>query len=470
VNRLFFAAKLSAAIKAVLVPTMLSAIQPSSSSAVAEGVTIMTRNVYSGYDPFRVFPDYNRCLDMACRVRVITDAYDNVLANDFAARVETIASEVQQKQPHLIGLQELSLWRSGPHTDGGLPDPTPDATTIEIDYFALLLDALRAKGLSYEPMIVVQGDVGEFPRQVGIDANGNPILEDIRQTGIGTILARTDLPPSQFQVSNPQSGRYAINSTRRWESVDVTVDGHSFRLITTQLSRDPHEQAFMALELVDPEGPAGTDLPPIIIGDFNLNVDTTPVSAHTTLLDAGFTDAWTAVHPGEPGYTCCQAEVLTNFPSQLSGKFDVVLSRNGLVALDAELVGEEPADRTPSGLWPSDHAGVIVTFGPQSSFLPGDFNQDGNVDAADYVVWRKSDGTPASYDKWRANFGASLGPGSGSAGYGHRDSGPGASAEPLSSAIPEPSAICLCALAAACAVIGYHRSSFGTRRVTHPGL
>jgi hypothetical protein len=130
------------------------------------------------------------------------------------------------------------------------------------------------------------------------------------------------------------------------------------------------------------------------------------------------------------------------------------------VALDAELVGEEPADRTPSGLWPSDHAGVVVTFGPQSTLLPGDYNQDGTVDAADYVVWRKSDGTPAGYDKWRANFGASLGLSSGSM---------LPSAEPLSSAIPEPSAICLCALAAACAVIGYHRSSFGTR-VPRPGL
>jgi endonuclease/exonuclease/phosphatase family metal-dependent hydrolase len=449
-KRLFVAAKLSAAIKAVLVPTMLGAIQPGSSSAVAEGVTIMTQNVYSGYDPFQVFPEYNGCLDEACRVRVITEAYENVLANDFATRVEAIASEVQQKQPHLIGLQELSLWRSGSHTDGGLPDPTPDATTIEIDYFALLLDALRAKGLSYEPMMVVQGDVGEFPRQVGIDANGNPILEDIRQTGVGTILARTDLPASQFQVSNPQSGRYAINSSRGWESVDVAADGHSFRLITTQLSRAPLEQAFMALELVDPEGPAGTDLPPIIIGDFNLNVDTTPVSAHTTLLDAGFTDAWTAVHPGEPGYTCCQAEVLTNDQSTLSGRFDVVLSRNGLVALDAEIVGEEPADRTPSGLWPSDHAGVVVTFGPQSPLLLGDFNQDGTVDAADYVVWRKTDGTPAGYDEWRANFGASRGVGSGSVDALSQWS---ASAEPLSDAVPEPSAICLSAVLAAYAAI-----------------
>ena len=37
--------------------------------------------------------------------------------------------------------------------------------------------------------------------------------------------------------------------------------------------------------------------------------------------------------------------------------------------------------------------------------LPGDFNHDGTVDAADYVVWRKTDGTPAGYNTWRTHFG-----------------------------------------------------------------
>ena len=39
----------------------------------------------------------------------------------------------------------------------------------------------------------------------------------------------------------------------------------------------------------------------------------------------------------------------------------------------------------------------------------GDYNFDGVVDAADYVVWRRGAGTsltPAHYDAWRANFGA----------------------------------------------------------------
>jgi hypothetical protein len=44
--------------------------------------------------------------------------------------------------------------------------------------------------------------------------------------------------------------------------------------------------------------------------------------------------------------------------------------------------------------------------------LPGDFNNDGAVDAADYVVWRKNDGTQDGYNLWQAYFGEAAGGGS----------------------------------------------------------
>jgi hypothetical protein len=71
----------------------------------------------------------------------------------------------------------------------------------------------------------------------------------------------------------------------------------------------------------------------------------------------------------------------------------------------------------------------LVTF---SSPLPGDFNSDNVVDAADYVVWRKNPsafgGDPAGYNTWRSNFGRTSG------------SGLAASANP----VPEPAGITLC--------------------------
>jgi serpin B len=50
----------------------------------------------------------------------------------------------------------------------------------------------------------------------------------------------------------------------------------------------------------------------------------------------------------------------------------------------------------------------IATISSVAPVSHGDFNADGIVDGADYVVWRKHDRTPAGYDEWRANFGRTL--------------------------------------------------------------
>jgi hypothetical protein len=58
--------------------------------------------------------------------------------------------------------------------------------------------------------------------------------------------------------------------------------------------------------------------------------------------------------------------------------------------------------------------GELVATATLPNNLPGDFNGDGIVDAADYVAWRKGLGTTytqADYDLWRANFGSTAGNG-----------------------------------------------------------
>lgn len=44
--------------------------------------------------------------------------------------------------------------------------------------------------------------------------------------------------------------------------------------------------------------------------------------------------------------------------------------------------------------------------------LPGDFNGDNRVDAADYILWRKTGGGVTQYNNWRSNFGQTFGSGS----------------------------------------------------------
>ncbi len=51
--------------------------------------------------------------------------------------------------------------------------------------------------------------------------------------------------------------------------------------------------------------------------------------------------------------------------------------------------------------------GRLSVVGPD--MLPGDYNDDGIVDAADYVEWRETDRTQPAYNTWRANFGRTAG-------------------------------------------------------------
>jgi hypothetical protein len=68
---------------------------------------------------------------------------------------------------------------------------------------------------------------------------------------------------------------------------------------------------------------------------------------------------------------------------------------------------------TGSLVWNISYAANLVAL---SVSLPGDFDDDGSVDAADYVVWRKGLGsayTQSDYNIWRTHFGQTAGSASG---------------------------------------------------------
>jgi hypothetical protein len=80
--------------------------------------------------------------------------------------------------------------------------------------------------------------------------------------------------------------------------------------------------------------------------------------------------------------------------------------------------------------------------------LDGDFNDDGAVDAADYVEWRKSIGTAPEYETWRTNFGAT-------------GEGCDCGCDEVISVVPEPTGLVLAAagVVAAMAVVGSLRGA-----------
>jgi hypothetical protein len=113
----------------------------------------------------------------------------------------------------------------------------------------------------------------------------------------------------------------------------------------------------------------------------------------------------------------------------LIGTFDDV----NLPALDGGLMWDD------SNLYTT---GVLAVVAPG---LPGDFNDDNIVDAADYVVWRKGLGTTYTQDDlnvWRANFGNTAGSG-------------GSSALP---GVPEPTTLSLLLLTVVCCAFARRKS------------
>jgi hypothetical protein len=51
---------------------------------------------------------------------------------------------------------------------------------------------------------------------------------------------------------------------------------------------------------------------------------------------------------------------IRNPVSTLDERIDLALVRGALEAEQIEIVGASAVDRTPSGLWPSDHAGIVT--------------------------------------------------------------------------------------------------------------
>ena len=141
----------------------------------------------------------------------------------------------------------------------------------------------------------------------------------------------------------------------------ATVAGRDIRFITTHLETGSAEpiQVFQAQELVAMI--AADALPVVLAGDFNSDAyGTTTKTYADILIPGGLADAWSG---DGLGLTGSQTESLLG-PSTLNRRIDLVFTRasDDLVSLRSIVVGDEEADRTPSGLWPSDHAGVITSL------------------------------------------------------------------------------------------------------------
>ena len=296
-------------------------------------------------------------------------AYNNMNATNPVEKLTAIADEISAQKVDIVGLQEAAIWRTGPSS---LTGPATPAENVQFDYLTILLDRLRTLGQDYVAVAVLPGLDVQLPSTLGFD---------VRLTDRDAIIVRRDLDDRGYQViTNLQEQNYLsqkvytvsllngaqVTERAGWVSVDLAHGKSKTRFVVTHLNFDPLLDPTIANaqanELLDSAGQSS--IPTVMLGDFNSNANSSsdPTNlTYQTIIGANFKDAWNVAHGAATSVTCCQDENLQNADSKLSVRYDLVFVR-GISVLDAQVVGDKSADKTPSGLWPSDHAGVIATL------------------------------------------------------------------------------------------------------------
>jgi hypothetical protein len=351
----------------------------------APKVKVMSRNLYLGAD---LTP-----ATQATSIPELVDAAGQILnqvdENKFQIRAKGLATEILNKQPDLVGLQEAALWRDAPCDSPIIP---PSATNVRKggDFLALLVNQLNRNGNNYRvAMTEPEFDFQIWANTDGDRSTGSPFGCDIegRLTMRDAILARRGV-----DTKNPKGGHFKtllqvtpggakVDVTRGWTSVNAKVGSSPrFRFVNTHLEAFDNQTSnhtnqgtdvgngkvrkAQAQELIAPGGPVTGNKPVILVGDLNSDVKTAikpgDGAADWWLLNHGLAERSTR----NPLGCCLNADVLKvgdgGDVSQFDHKVDHVMTNDpGTVRRGRTAVtGRQPHN----GFWDSDHAGLFSTL------------------------------------------------------------------------------------------------------------
>jgi len=145
---------------------------------------------------------------------------------------------------------------------------------------------------------------------------------------------------------------------------------------------------------------------------------------------------------------------------------NIALGKTIDVSFSLEASGELFAPPGNNGIWGSDTATPITSYLLEPAGVPGDYNNNGVVDAADYVLWRNHNNTavtlpndltpgtnPSDYTTWHTHFGQTTA---------------SASAVDGPSAIPEPATALIVLIAVLLARMTHQRGADSTYHRRRP--
>jgi len=349
-------------------------------------VTVMTRNLYLGADINRPVlaaataqaqgktgPEILVALANATYV-----SRANVDKTDFRVRAGLLADEIVANEPDLVGLQEVAWWRHGELQLGQVGVPNADIT--DYDFLQLLLDALAARGATYDAVSIAPRADVEAPSFTG---GGSADARDVRLTMRDVVLAHVE---DGLRVTGEGQAVYAVNLAvpvltnvirfdRGYQWVDVRAGATRFRFVNTHLEAFGSDIALAQATQLLAEAPA-KDRSTVLVCDCNsdpLNSTTKPgdtvphKAAYDLITGRGdFTDEWLEWAPAEQGWTSGLSE-LVNDPTaaRFDHRIDMVFGRTAggdPLAVDrGRVTGTTVDTKDPAtGLWPSDHGGVVL--------------------------------------------------------------------------------------------------------------
>ena len=382
---------------------------PRAAGAQAPAVKVMTRNLYLGADIMRPIaaissvpkddpqcPENSQCYQLRV-LNAFANANDmtadiagldeNIPGTDFPARAELLAAEMVTEKPDVVGLQEVALWRTG--TFESPISPTfldPNADVVKLDFLQILLDELKEQGVPYKAVSVNTLSDVEGPAYEGrFGGQDFANQRDVRLTMRDVILVRKGGAASYVKDSAKERvyetnmppivvAGNSIEFVRGFQWAQMTAGGEKFRFINTHLEAFSSDVAFaQAQQMVEKAGSyRGTT---IITCDCNSDPALETIKPGETKRhwapyflikrQGDFNDTWEQWADPSDGFTSGLSETVDDETAAgFDHRIDMVFARTGsggkLQVLSGAVTGTDLADRNADGLWPSDHAGVVM--------------------------------------------------------------------------------------------------------------
>jgi endonuclease/exonuclease/phosphatase family metal-dependent hydrolase len=304
--------------------------------AHAKDVTVMTRNLYLGADliPLAAAPaDQFQ--------HAASGVFDGVASTNPDARMKLVGKEIATAKPDLVGLQEVSLWRTGSNP----------ASTVRYDYTGAILKELRRRHAPYRLVVLKRGFNVEAPTDRGFDVRltlGDAILA---RKGVKVSHARSGVFAHQLTI--PTNGIGPVKVTRGWTALDARLGKARLHFVNTHLeayATDVREQ--QAKELV--AGPLKSKLETVLVGDLNSGPDLAQPGdrlAYAAIAAAGFKPERTA----KP--SCCFNDDLKS--GAWDHNVDWIMAEPKVKLVRSSLTGTA---KTATGRRAADHGGVVSTL------------------------------------------------------------------------------------------------------------